>query len=63
MDLPSNRAAEPLDKNALRARYLAERDKRLRREGNEQYIELVETFAHYLDDPYVEPLPREPFTD
>ena len=63
MDLPSNQAAEPLDKNALRARYLAERDKRLRREGNEQYIELVEAFARYLDDPYVEPKPREPFTD
>ncbi len=58
-----DRPAEPTDKDALRARYLAERDKRLRREGNAQYIELVDTFAHYLDDPYVEPKPREPFTD
>ena len=58
-----DRSAEPTDTNALRARYLAERDKRLRREGNEQYIQLVDDFAHYLDDPYVEPLPREPFTD
>ena len=60
---PSDISHEPPDKAALRDRYLAERDKRLRREGNEQYIELVDTFAHYLSDPYVEPRPREPFTD
>ena len=58
-----DRSVEPTDKDALRARYLAERDKRLRRDGNEQYIQLVDAFVRYLDDPYVEPLPREPFTD
>ena len=43
------------DPEALHARYLAERDKRLRADGNEQYREIKGQFAHYLDDPYVEP--------
>ncbi len=48
-----------IDREALRARYLAERDKRLRKEGNEQYIEVVGEFARYVEDPYVHPTPRE----
>ena len=44
-----------IDRQALRARYLAERDKRLRPDGNEQYIEPTGEFATYLEDPYVEP--------
>ena len=53
--------AEPLaeapviDVEALRARYRAERDKRLRAEGNEQYVEVKGDFTRYLDDPYVQP--------
>ncbi|HEY9233585.1 MULTISPECIES: flavin-containing monooxygenase [Phenylobacterium] len=43
------------DPEALRARYRAERDKRLRADGNEQYVEMKGDFAHYLEDPYVEP--------
>ena len=43
------------DPQALHARYRAERDKRLRADGNEQYREIKGDFAHYLDDPYVEP--------
>ena len=43
----------PIDKEALRAKYLAERDKRLRPDGNDQYLRLAGTsLAHYLDDPY-----------
>ncbi len=42
------------DPEALRARYRAERDKRLRADGNQQYREIAGDFAHYLDDPYVE---------
>ena len=38
----------------MRERYRAERDKRLRADGNDQYIEVVGPFAHYTDDPYVE---------
>lgn len=53
----------PIDHEALRARYRAERDKRLRPEGNEQYIEPTGRFAHFLDDPYVERVEREPVFD
>jgi cation diffusion facilitator CzcD-associated flavoprotein CzcO len=52
------------DPNALAEKYRAERDRRVRAEGNEQYVEMVGQFAHYLEDPYVEqPLAREPLTD
>ena len=52
-----------IDHDALRAKYRAERDKRLRDEGNEQYIEPKGRFAHFLDDPYVERVEREPLFD
>ena len=52
-----------IDPEALRARYRAERDKRLRADGNEQYIEPTGRFSHYLDDPYVPPVEREPLFD
>ncbi|HEY4942444.1 MAG TPA: NAD(P)/FAD-dependent oxidoreductase [Rhizomicrobium sp.] len=51
------------DPAALRAKYRAERDKRLRTDGNEQYVEIKGRFAHYLDDPYVEPIARAPLND
>jgi cyclohexanone monooxygenase len=52
------------DPNALRAKYRAERDKRLRAEGNAQYQQIAGEFAHYLDDPYVIPgFSRTPLTD
>ena len=41
------------DPAALKAKYQAERAKRLRKEGNEQYVEIKGEFAHYLEDPYV----------
>jgi cation diffusion facilitator CzcD-associated flavoprotein CzcO len=57
-------AATTFDPDALRARYRAERDRRLRDDGNEQYIEVTGRFAHYLDDPYVEPgFVRDPLFD
>ncbi len=52
-----------LDVNRLRARYREERDKRLRADGNGQYIEMAGRFAHYLDDPYATARPREPLFD
>ncbi|WCO68120.1 NAD(P)/FAD-dependent oxidoreductase [Iamia majanohamensis] len=55
--------SEPLDKEALRAKYLAERDKRLRPDGNDQYVEVTGVFAEYVEDPYVDPEPREPVHD
>jgi cyclohexanone monooxygenase len=51
------------DPDALRAKYRAERDKRLRPDGNDQYID-ISRFSHYLDDPYVQPgFSRAPLTD
>ncbi|MDY7105705.1 MAG: NAD(P)/FAD-dependent oxidoreductase [Actinomycetota bacterium] len=54
---------DAIDKDALRAKYLEERDKRLRADGAEQYIEVTGRFAHYVDDPYTERVEREPVTD
>ena len=52
------------DPQALRERYRIERDKRLRPDGNDQYIELKGQFAKYLDDPYIaEKIEREPRAD
>ncbi len=52
------------DPDALRAKYRAERDKRLRAEGNEQYVEVTGRFAHFVDDPYVAPgFARAPLAD
>ncbi len=47
-----------IDRDELRAKYRAERDKRLRSDGNEQYIEPKGRFAHFLDDPYVPKVDR-----
>ncbi len=52
------------DPDALRQKYRAERDKRLRADGNQQYKEIAGEFARYLDDPYVTPgYTRAPLTD
>ena len=52
------------DPAALKAKYLAERDKRLRDDANEQYVEVTAEFSHYVDDPYVDPgYTREPLFD
>ena len=49
------------DLEAIRHRYAAERDKRIREDGNDQYIEIAGDLAHYVEDPYVEPgFQREP---
>lgn len=52
-----------IDKAALKAKYAAERDKRLRPDGNAQYLQLTDRFAHYLDDPYLPVVERAPRTD
>lgn len=48
-----------LEADQLREKYRIERDKRLRSDGNEQYIEIEGQFSRYLDDPYVEKTQRE----
>ena len=52
-----------INKEALRKKYLEERDKRLKTEGNEQYVQVKDKFAHYLEDPYTPLTPRAPKTD
>ncbi len=52
------------DPDRLREKYRAERDKRLRDTGNEQYVEIKGEFADYIDDPYIDaPIDRAPLTD
>jgi cation diffusion facilitator CzcD-associated flavoprotein CzcO len=53
----------PFDPDVLRDRYRAERDKRLRADGNDQYVEMTGAFGHYLEDPYTAPLERAPLFD
>ena len=50
------------DPDALREKYRQERDKRLRADGNAQYLEITGEYAHYIEDPYVQPDVREPVT-
>ncbi|MGW0810467.1 flavin-containing monooxygenase [Nonomuraea sp. NPDC002799] len=52
-----------IDKEALRAKYREERAKRLRPDGNDQYLRLTGRFARYLDDPYTPVTERAPKTD
>jgi len=45
-------------------KYRRERDKRLRADANDQYVEVKGDFAHYVDDPYVKPgFARAPLSD
>jgi len=51
------------DPDALRRKYQLERDKRIRQDGNTQYVELAGAFASYLEDPYTDPVDRAPLTE
>ena len=48
---------------ALRRRYARERDKRLRPDGNDQYLELKGQFSQLLEDPYTPRTERDPRRD
>src|SRR3954453_13959258 len=61
---PSQDAPAPkIDKEGLRKKYLEERNKRLRADGNDQYLQVTGRLAHYLDDPYTPVTARAPKTD
>jgi cation diffusion facilitator CzcD-associated flavoprotein CzcO len=62
-DESQNLRSRPIDKEQLRQKYLEERNKRLRLDGNDQYIEVKGQLAHYLDDPYAPVTSRDPKTD
>ena len=51
------------DPAALKTKYLSERDKRLRADANDQYIEVKGDFSNFVDDPYVERIERAPLFD
>lgn len=66
--MPSTETLAPsdtstLDKDALRRKYREERDKRLRADGNDQYLEVKGRLAHYLIDPHMPVNERDPVTD
>jgi cyclohexanone monooxygenase len=53
-----------IDIDALRDKYLHERDKRLRPEGSTQYLELKGEFAEFSEvDPHTPVTPREPISE
>jgi len=56
-------SSREIDRDAIHARYRAERDKRLRPDGNDQYLEVTGAFARYANDPYADRVEREPLTD
>ena len=62
-DLAQAAAKPAIDKQALLRKYVEERDKRLRPDGNAQYLQLKGRFAHYLEDPYTPFVERPPVTD
>ncbi len=43
------------DAAELRRKYAAERERRLRPEGNAQYVDIGQAFPHWLDDPWAGP--------
>lgn len=51
------------DPATLKAKYLRERDKRLRDDANDQYIEVKGDFSNYVDDPYTARVERDPVFD
>ncbi|MFT4822037.1 MAG: cation diffusion facilitator CzcD-associated flavoprotein CzcO, partial [Candidatus Azotimanducaceae bacterium] len=59
----SSNTQPSFDKAALLAKYRVERDKRLRNDGNAQYLEIKGQLAHYLEDPYTPLTERKPKTD
>ena len=60
---PARSVGGGADIEALRRKYRQERDKRLRPDGNNQYLRITGEFAHYIDDPYTPRTERAPLTD
>jgi cyclohexanone monooxygenase len=62
-EIPAKAAKRPIDKEALLKKYRAERDKRLRPDGNAQYKRLEDHYPEYAEDPYTPFVERAPKTD
>ena len=55
---------DDIDIDALRKKYLHERDKRLRPDGSRQYLELKDDFAEFAEvDPHTPVTPRTPINE
>jgi cyclohexanone monooxygenase len=68
MSQPSSTDPQPtapgFDPDALREKYREEREKRIRPDGNEQYLETTREFSHFVDDLYAPPgVAREAIED
>ncbi|MFT5442986.1 MAG: cation diffusion facilitator CzcD-associated flavoprotein CzcO [Myxococcota bacterium] len=54
----------PFDADVLRAKYREERDRRIRPDGNDQYLEVEGEYKNFVEDPYVKPgFTREALSD
>ncbi|WP_104103513.1 NAD(P)/FAD-dependent oxidoreductase [Arthrobacter sp. 08Y14] len=62
-DVSKELLREGLDVDALRARYKAERDRRIRPDGAAQYQPATGTFGYYATDPYTGRRERAPLND
>ena len=61
---PGLPAADEIDIAALKAKYRQERDRRMRRDGQDQYVKPVDDFADvYEADPYLPTQPRDPISE
>jgi cation diffusion facilitator CzcD-associated flavoprotein CzcO len=64
MSVDAGTQERSFDPDALREKYRQERDKRLRPDGNDQYVRVVGDHDHFLDDPFAAaPIDREPLFD
>ena len=64
MSVGTDQGQPSFDPDALREKYRAERDKRIRADGNDQYINVVGEYARFTTDVFVAgEIEREPLTD
>jgi cation diffusion facilitator CzcD-associated flavoprotein CzcO len=60
----ADREETTFDPDALRAKYARERERRLRPDGINQYVEIAGAFARFGEDPWADPsYSRDPITD
>jgi cation diffusion facilitator CzcD-associated flavoprotein CzcO len=64
MSVDTPEGAPAFNPDALRERYREERDKRLRADGNDQYINVVDAYERFTEDPFVTAeVDRDPLVD
>ncbi|MBV1886430.1 MAG: alpha/beta hydrolase fold domain-containing protein [Parvibaculaceae bacterium] len=64
MSITEEDKKESVNIEAVRAKYALERDRRIRNDRNEQYVEIAGDFAYFEDDPYVsDKIARQPLSD